>query len=145
MTLDLTGIVVAITGGVFSIVATVLPLWLVSHLKDKAAAAVLAATIKNSLGALQQAATSAITITRPSIPNVPMSLAPGVQYVLDHAGDEAARFGLDPVAIAQKVEAQIGLKNIETNIAVASSATPTVVAPLAAVPVVGPLPLGTVR
>jgi hypothetical protein len=135
MSIDLTGIAVAITGGVFSTVIAVLPIWLASHMKDKAAATALSAAVQNSLGALQQAATSAITKARPSIPGVPASLAPGVQYVLDHAGDEAARFGLTPVAIAQKIEARIGLANIATNVAVSGSATPTVVKPLDPVPV----------
>lgn len=135
MTLDLTGVAVAATGGVFSIIATALSVWIASHVNDKAAAARLASAVQNSLGALQQAATSAITIARPSIPDVPASLAPGVQYVLDHAGDEAARFGLTNRAIAQKIEAKIGLANIATNIAVSGSATPTVVTPLSPVPV----------
>ena len=138
MTLDLTGIAVAVTGGVFSILATVLSVWITSHVSDKAAASRLASAVQNSLGAIQQAATSAISLGRPSIPDVPMALAPGVQYVLDHAGDEAARFGLTNRAIAQKIEAKIGLENIATNIAVSGSATPTVVKPLDPVPVVRP-------
>ena len=138
MTLDLTGIAVAATGGVFSILATVLSVWIAAKVNDKAAADRLASTVQNSLGALQQAATSAIMIARPSIPDVPMSLAPGVQYVLDHAGEDVARFGLTNRAIAQKIEAKIGLANIATNIAVSGSDTPTVVAPLAPVPVQQP-------
>ena len=95
MTLDLTGLAVAVTGGVFSILATVLSVWITSSVNNKSAAHRLASTVQDSLGAIQLAATSAITIARPpSIPDVSTPLARGVQYVLDHAGDQVARFGL---------------------------------------------------
>lgn len=136
MTIDLTGVAVAATGGFFSILGIVITVWLQSHMKDQAAAATMASAIKNSLGAIQQAATSEIQQIHPSIPGVPAVLEPGVQYVMDHAGDEMTRLGVTPLAIAQKVEAQIGLANIATNIATTSSTKPEVVVPpLAPVPV----------
>ena len=55
---------------------------------------------------------------------MPEYLAPGVQYVLDHAGSEAERFGLTPESIADKIVAQLGLKNMETNLAITAAATP---------------------
>lgn len=134
MTIDLTGIAVSIVGGIFSILGIVISTWLVSHMKDQAAADVVSTAIKNSLGAMQQAATSEIQQAHPQIAGVPASLAPGVQYVLDHAGDEATRLGLTPPVIASKVEAQIGLKNIDTNLAITANATTTTAAPLAPIP-----------
>jgi hypothetical protein len=130
MTVDLTGVAVAVTGGVFSIIGIVLSAWLASHIKDQTAAQTIAAAVNNSLGALQQAATSEIQAVHPALPGVPAALVPGVQYVLDHAGDEATRLGVTPVAIAQKVEAQIGLANIATNLATTASTAPIVVPPL---------------
>ncbi len=126
MTVDLTGVAVAVTGGVFSILAIIVSAWVTTHIKNQAMAATLLAAINNSLGALQQAATSEIQTIKPAIPGVPDKLAPAVQYVLDQAGTEAANLGITPIAIAQKVEAKIGLASIATNLAV--TANPALVA-----------------
>jgi hypothetical protein len=135
MTVDLTGIAVAATGGFFSVLGLVAVAWIQSHMKDQTAAATMTAAIKNSLGAMQQAATSEIQTIHPQIAGVPANLQPGVQYVIDNAGDEMTRLGVTPAAVAQKVEAQIGLANIATNIATTSSTEPAVVVPpLAPVP-----------
>lgn len=135
MTIDLTGIAVAATGGFFSILGIVVSAWLMSKMNDKKAAVTLAQAVSNSLGAIQTATTSQIQAMHPEmkIPGVPESLRPGVQYVLDHAGDEASRLGITPVAIAQKIDAKIGLANISTNLAVAGNNSPVVPAPLAPV------------
>ncbi len=133
-TIDLTGIAIATVSGTFSILAIVVPAWLASKMKDKAAAAVVSEAVKNSLGALQQATTSEITAFHPQIAGVPDALAPGVKYVLDQAGPEAARLGITPAAIAQKIEAKVGLANIATNLALTASPAPIVVAPLDPVP-----------
>jgi len=114
VTFDLTGIIVAVIGGVFSIAALVVGAWISSRMKDAQSAAVLGAAVKNALGAMQQAAAGVITaqhptITIPPMPGASPQLAVGVQYVLDHAGGEAARFGVTPDAIADKISAQIGL------------------------------------
>ncbi|HEV2099313.1 MAG TPA: hypothetical protein VGR45_10350 [Stellaceae bacterium] len=135
MIVDLTGVAVAATGGVFSILGIMLSAWLTSHVKDNTARATLQSALDHSLGALQTAATSEIQATVPKVnlPGVPLDLAPGVQYVLDHAGDEAQRLGVTPQAIAEKIEARVGLQNIATNLAVSANATPAVQAPLAPV------------
>lgn len=113
MQIDLTGIATSLIAGVFSILAIAIPLIINSRLKDQQAAAVLSAAVKNALGAIQQAATAAIKPPPlPAIPGVSPALTVGVQYVLNHAGTEAARFGIDPPAIAAKIDAQIGLVKI---------------------------------
>ena len=119
MTIDLTGIIISIITGAFGIVGTVFLAWLQSHMKDQQAASVLAAAIRNSLGAGQQAALGLVTSLHPavSIPGVPAALAVQTQYVLDHASDEAARLGITPAAIADKVNAQIGLTAIAATVA----------------------------
>ena len=93
-----------------------------SHLKDQAAATAVSNAVKNSLGAIQQAATSTVIAYHPTV-TVPVTpqMAAGVQYVLDNAGDEAARLGITQEKIASKIEAQIGLANIATNQATAVS------------------------
>lgn len=140
MIIDLTSLAVAITGGVFSTMAVVIPIWLRERMNDKAAADTLGTAIKNSLGAIQQAATSEIVALRPQIPGVPAALVPGVQYVLDNAGPEAERLGVTPDKIAAKVEAQIGLSSIATNLALTASPAPIVVPPLDPVPSSVPQP-----
>lgn len=135
VTVDLTGLAVAVTGGLFSTILAVALAWVNGHVKDAAARSVLDNAVKNSVGAIQQAATSVIQRAAPAIPGVPTSLAPGVQYVLDQVPDALTRLGVTPQALAAKVEAQIGLKNIETNIATTSSTQPeAVVPPLTTVP-----------
>jgi hypothetical protein len=137
VTLDLTGIIVASIGGVLSLVGIVATALINSRVKDKQAAAVLEAAVKNSLGALQQASEQAIPALGPNltIPGVPATLQPGVQYVLDHAGPEAERFGITPPAIAAKIDAQIGL----TKIAAIVAATPVLGKVPAILPGVEPL------
>lgn len=137
MTIDLTGIIVAVIGGLFTVIGSVFLAWLQAHIKDKDAAATVNNAVKNSLGAIQQAATAAVTSYDPRIklpPGAPPSIAVGVQYVLDHAGDEAKSIGITSDAIASKINAQIGLANIATNTAVAASpgATPKPLDPVAA-------------
>jgi len=148
--IDLTPIVVAIVGGFFSIATAVIGTWLTAvitkNVKDKAAATVLENAVQNSLGKLQQAgtqvATAAVEQYKPTLP-VPQELQPAVQYVFDHAGDEAARFGLTQQKIADKIVSRLGLKNIETNLAVSQASAPVkvdgveapvVVPPMASVP-----------
>ena len=126
MTYDLTGIAVSILTGIFGVLCIVLPLLINARIKDAQAAATLGTAVKNSLGAMQLATEGVVTnlhptIVLPIIPGAPPQLASGVQYVLDHAGPEAARFGITSAAIADKINAQIGLTNIEANLAVAVS------------------------
>lgn len=137
MTIDLTGISVALIGVVGTIMSIVITAIINSRMQDKQAAETLASAVRNSLGAAQQAAAGVVTSMHPqvSIPGVPPSLAIPVQYVLDHAGDEATRFGVTPQAIADKINAQIGITAIAANLAVAASPVPIVPDPLGPVPV----------
>jgi hypothetical protein len=147
--IDLTQILITIIGGVFTIVTAVIGAWLTyivnKNINDKQAALAVSNAVKNSLGKIQQAgqalAEGEVQQLHPHL-NVPEYLAPGVQYVLDHAGTEAARFNLTPEAIADKITAQLGLKNMETNLAITQAATPmtqrrgdmTMMAPIVAGP-----------
>jgi len=127
MTIDLTGIAVSCIAGIFGVVGPLFLYWLQSHMKDKQAAVVLEAAVTNSLGAMQQAAETGVKSANPHImvAGISPALGVGVQYVLDHAGDEAGRFGITPAAIADKISARIGLASIAANIATAASPAPT--------------------
>ena len=115
MSIDLTQVLIATIGGLFAVINAVFVVWLQGHMKDKAAAATLATAVSNSLGAIQQAATTGVTLSKPTVA-LPAAVSPqvaiGVQYVLDHAGDEAKRLGVTPKAIASKIDAKLGLQTI---------------------------------
>lgn len=153
---DLTQVIIAVIGGVFTITSAVLGAWITyiiqTKIKDQQAALALSNAVRNSLGKIQQAgqalAEGEIKKLHPHL-NVPDYLAPGVQYVLDHAGTEAQRFGLTPESIADKIVAQLGLKNMETNLAITASATPItnrmgMTAPIVAGPM-APVPQAAVQ
>lgn len=145
MTIDLTGIATTLIAGVFSILAVVIPMLINARMKDTAAAAALSSAVKNSLGALEQASSSAVVSAKPvvTIPGVSAALAPGVQYVLDHAGEEASRFGVTPEAIADKISAQIGLAKIAAGTAV-TLPPPTPAPPPSSSATVVPIPVKVV-
>ena len=114
MHVDLTGIALAVIATVLPVVGTALVAVINARIKDVTARATLAASVKNAMGAIQQGMSNSVTALHPAIliPGVPLATAIGVQYVLDHAGDEAARFGITPAAIADKITAQIGLTKL---------------------------------
>jgi hypothetical protein len=134
MTVDLTGIAVATVSGVFSILGMVLLAIIQSKIKNAQMAELLASAVKNSLGKIQQATVDQVRQAEFLHPQLSPALAVGTQYVADHAPEALAHFGVTPEAVADKIEAQIGLKNIENNIAISASATPAVVPPLAPSP-----------
>jgi hypothetical protein len=137
VTVDLTGLACSVIAGFFGLLSVLLPLIVSARMKDQQAADALTAAVRNALGAMQQSSTLTARTLGPHvvIPGVPAGLQPGVQYVLDHAGTEAIRLGVSPEKIAEKILAQVGLTQIQTNQAVASSAVSVVPDPLGPVPV----------
>jgi hypothetical protein len=128
MNIDLTGVAVSLIGAFASIVGAVFLAWLQSHMKDQQAAATIGTAVQNAVGAMQQAAQSGIGALKPSvnIPGMPPNMQVGVQYVLDHAGDELKRYtDITPDKIADKIKAQIGLYNIDSNVNTAAAPGPT--------------------
>jgi hypothetical protein len=128
---DLTGIATATIAGIFGILGIVIPMIIQAKIKNKQMADLLTAAVKNSLGKIQQATVEQVRQAEFLHPTLPANLAIGAQYVADHAPEALAHFGITPEAVADKVEAAIGLKEIENNIAVSASAAPVVVPPLA--------------
>jgi hypothetical protein len=134
-TIDFTAIAVAAVGGVFSVLSAVAMALISRYVKNETARQVLNAAVTNSIGALQRATQE--TITRDArelrLPPQLVQYTPAVQYVLDHAKKEADRFGIKPTAIANKIDARLGLANIAHNLAVTANATPEVKPPLSPV------------
>lgn len=137
---DFTAIAITVIGGIFAVIKIVAESYAASRIKDVDARAIVDKALDNSLGAIQQAAQGEVLAIKPvvAIPGVGAALAPGVQYVLDHAGPEAERLGITPVALADKIDARLGLANIATNLAVSASPAPVIAKPLDPVP--GALP-----
>lgn len=139
MDVSLTEILVSLIGTLGTIVAAVAVALINQRIKDAQLRQVLANAATNAVGVVQQGAAGMVQRLDPRIPagTIPMQLVPGVQYVLDHAGEAVERFGITPEKVAEKIMAQIGLKEIESNIAINASPAPVVVPPLA------PSPAGT--
>lgn len=125
VTIDLTGIAASAAAAVFSIATPIFLLWVQNHIKNQAAAAVVANAVKNAVGAMQQAVQQGIVLTNPKakIPGLSGVQQVGLQYALDHAGDEATRLGFTPAVLADKISAQLGLVNIASNLAASNLST----------------------
>jgi type II secretory pathway pseudopilin PulG len=130
--IDLTAVVIAVIGGVFATIRIVATYMIDKRVKDQQLREVLQAATRNALGVIQQAASGAAVRYSPSLNGlVPSHLAPGVQYVMDHAGEALRRFNITPEKVAEKIVSQAGRLEIETNIAVSGSSSPVISAPLA--------------
>jgi hypothetical protein len=71
-----------------------------------------------------------------------------VQYVLDNAGPELARFNITPAAVASKIEAKAGLANVPPPDAVITeppTPAPVLAEPVAAAPEVAAVTPSGVR
>lgn len=94
-------------------------LWLQKHMKDQVAAAAITQALQNGLGAMQQAVQKGVTdgaVTRV-----------GIDYVKTVVPDALAR---DPGAntdamIGARLNARVGVANIEANLATAASPSPS--------------------
>lgn len=136
MELSLTEILVSLIGTAGTVIAAVAVALINQRVKDAQLRQVIANAAKNAVGIVQQGATGMVQRLDPRVPAglVPERLIPGVQYMLDHAGEAIERFGVTPEKLAEKITAQIGLKEIESNIAINASPAPIVVPPLAPSP-----------
>lgn len=112
---DFTSIAVATIGALFTVIGSVAVALINARMKDKTSAQALDNAVTNGLGAIQQAADAHLA-THPAqteVPGINAAMAAGLQYVLDHAGDEAKRFGITPAAIVDKLNARLGLVKAE--------------------------------
>lgn len=137
----LTAFLLQLSGAFFAIatpvVASVIGYYIQQRIKDRNMANLLCNAMQNAVGKIQIVAQGAadqeIQKLDPRL-NVPAWIAPGVQYMIDHAPEALDHFGITPQDVADKILAQIGVKNIQANQAVNSSNTPVIIPPLAAVP-----------
>lgn len=108
---DFTSIAVATIGALFTVIGSVAVALINARMKDKTSAQALDNAVTNGLGAIQQAADAHLAIhpAQKEVPGINAPMAAGLQYVLDHAGDEAKRFGITPTAIVDKLNARLGL------------------------------------
>jgi hypothetical protein len=129
-TVDLTPIAVAFSGSLFSVVAAVLTYLINTRLKSTQNAKVLADAVRNSIGFAEAASVDVINQAhyRVEVPGLSPKAQTRLQYVLDHAGEEAASFGITQQAIADKITAQIGNRKLDV---LASPVGTIVVAPSA--------------
>ncbi len=112
--IDWTPIVLAAATFVFGVLKLVADRQINARVKDEQAVATLNKALDNGLGAMQQAVELGIRShpLQSDLPGVPPATAAGVQYVLDHAKDELARFGIDEVAVADKLNARLGREKL---------------------------------
>lgn len=119
-TFDYTALAVSVIGGLLTVVGTVGVALINSRMKDKQAAQTLDNALTNSLGAVKNAIDAEVK-THPlqaTIPGISAPLAAGVQYALGHAGNEVARFGITPEALADKIAARMGRQTVVAAVAV---------------------------
>lgn len=136
MQIDLTGIAATLAAGAFSVALTVALALIRAHVKNLFLRDILESALGNSLGKMKQATLAEIGMAATLHPTINNPLvAVGVQYALSHAGEAAAHFGISEAAIADKIEARLGVAEIATNLAVAGSALPAAPAPLDPLPV----------
>lgn len=128
---DFTAIAVAGVGALVTVAGTLAVAFINARMKDSTSAAALSNAVNNSLGAVKQAVDAQI-LSHPlqvSLPGVSPAVAAGVAYVLEQAGPEAARFGVTPAAIVEKIEAKIGLAKLATPLPSAAPPVPAKVTP----------------
>lgn len=133
--IDFTPIINCAMGIISTLILAVFSAWLAKHMSDKQAAAAVENALKNGLGAMQQAVQSGLS-THPlqvQMPHVSAPMAAGVQYVINQVPGELKQLSISKDQVADKLDARLGNRNIDTNVATASSPAPTP-QPLAPVP-----------
>lgn len=132
---DLSPYLIALFNFILAVVGALIAAVINSKMKNQQMRDLLQSALTNALGKIQVAGDDEIEAAGLHLPEVSPDLAVGVKYVLDHAGDAVTHFGITPEAIAEAIEARIGIQNIETNKAIAASPSPEAPSPLAPVPV----------
>ena len=133
----ITPIVVALINLAFPAVGAVATYLIHAHVKNQEMATQLTNAVNNAIGTVQQnAAESLQGKTQLKLTQDDPAIQKGVQYVVNNAAEAIKHFKIPTDRIAQKLEAKVGLKAIETNLAATASPVPGVTSPLAPVPAV---------
>lgn len=136
MIVDLTGLAASSATLIFAVMSKLALGIIDSHLRHGALRNMLDAAIQGALGKMQQASQADILQARCLHPNIANPLmAVGARFVISHASDAVDHFSLTPDQIAEKIQAQLGLAHIATNLAIAGNDTPATPAPLDKFPV----------
>ena len=114
--LDMTQIIVALVGGLFTCLTAYIGYIINAKVKDQAARNVLSTAVNTSLGAMQNAIQAGVQAhpLQVQIPGLTAPMAASVQYVLDHADKEIEwlndqGYDITPQKIAEKIAARTGL------------------------------------
>ena len=142
MQVDLTGIAATLATLIFGVATRVVYALIEAHIKNATMRDVLESALGNALGKMQQATQAEIAQSADLHPTISNPLiAVGVRYAISHASEAIDHFGLAPDALADKIEARLGVAQIKTNLAVAGSSLPATPAPLDPLPI---FPAGSV-
>jgi hypothetical protein len=136
LSLNMTDIIVSIIGGVFTIIGLGATYLINKTISDANAKVAFNTQLAASLGALQQTAKGIVTEINPTItvPGVRAEYQPAAQYLLDHVGAEIKQLAISGPLLDSHIAAALGNKEIDANIAIASS-NGKFIAPLVAEPV----------
>jgi hypothetical protein len=141
-TIDWTPIIVALINLAFPAVAAVATYLINAHVKNQQMATLLNNAIQNGVGYIQQKTAAAVSANRADLTTTISAGNPavqaGVDYVTQNAAEAINHFQIPNERIAQKLEAKLGLAEIQTNLAITQSPAPIIAGPLA------PAPLGRV-
>ncbi len=144
MIVDLTGVAASLAATAFSVLLTVGYAEIRAHVKNRFMQELLDGVLGAALGKMQQATAEEIADAQALHPDISNPLvAVGVRFAVNHADAAVEHFGLTPDAIAEKLEARIGLAQIATNIAIAGSPSAANPAPLDPMPVYAPGSMST--
>jgi hypothetical protein len=115
VSVDLTAVVIALNSGVITIIGGILTYIIDTRMKNTQNAKVLADAIHNSIGFVAAASETVITAAHPqvTVKGISPETQAQLQYVLDHAGSEAASFGITQEAILDKITAAIGNRRLD--------------------------------
>lgn len=130
--IDFTPIINSAMAVIATLILGAFAAWQSKHQKNAAEAATAQTALQNALGAMQQAVQKGLTAhpLQVNLPGISPALGAGIQYAIDQGGPAIGKLSLEEVA--DKLNARLGVKNIQTNLATAASPAPSP-APLAAV------------
>jgi hypothetical protein len=128
--IDLTDVIVALINALMPIVIAVAVGIINAKIKNQQMATLLGNAVRNSLGAVQQHATNKLISNRVVVPGFSPEINAGVDYVLRHAKEAIDHYKMDHAKIAEKIQVQLGLADIATNLATTASPIPVIAGPL---------------
>lgn len=107
MVIDITPVLTEAANLIIPVVVGAFSLWLRKHLLDKWAADLVDKTLPDAVALMQSATDGELQKLHPHLDLPPGSIATGVQFMVDHAGDALTRIGANnPEKIASRLIAR---------------------------------------